>query len=389
MNSISRRALLAASAGILWGWRRPDRIAQTDGEDSFRIAPPANHEEAPHFIGAFIGHAEPLGVAHCPSICQLSDGRLATAWYAGSREGAKDVSIWMSRSVNPTNSSGTNTAWEPPRALVDRQSASAELSRYVKKVGNPVIFTDHRDRTWLIYVSIAVGGWSGSSLNVKCSLDGGETWSDSERLVLSPLANLSELVRATPVLMNSGRIAVPIYHESFVKFPELLWLDWKHGKVVWGKTRIAGGTSLLQPTIVPLTPQKAVVYHRDYQRRGTLWQETLDAGQTWSLPATTGLPNPNSSLAGLRLSNGSVLLALNDTSEDRHNLTLAISNNGTSDWQRIVVLENQQRTEFSYPTMIRGRNGFIHLVYTWNRERIRYLEFNEPWLHERRLEAKS
>lgn len=389
MNSISRRTLLMASAGILWGWPRPDRIAQTGGEDSFLIETPAPREEAPQFISAFIGHAEPLGVAHSPSICQLADGRFATVWYAGSREGAKDVSIWFSRSANLKRPSITDADWEPPRALVDRQSASAELSRYVKKVGNPIIFTDLRDRTWLIYVSIAVGGWSGSSLNVKCSLDGGETWSDSERLILSPLANLSELVRAAPVLMTSGRIAVPIYHESIVKFPELLWLDWKQGKVVWGKTRIAGGTSLLQPTIVPLTQRKALAFHRDFQRRGTPWQETLDAGQTWSPPAMTGLPNSNSSIAGLRLSNGSVLLALNDNSENRQDLTLVLSKDGTTDWQRIVVLENQKDMEFCYPSMIRGRDGFIHLVYTWKRERIRYLAFNEAWLQERELEARS
>lgn len=378
-----------ASAGILWGWPRPDRNAQTGGEDSFLIEPPAARQEAPQFISAFIGHAGTLGVAHCPSICQLSDGRLATVWYAGSREGAKDVSIWLSRSDNPKKPSDTNIDWEPPRALVDRQSASAELSRYVKKVGNPIIFTDHRDRTWLIYVSIAVGGWSGSSLNVKCSLNGGETWSNSERLILSPLANLSELVRANPVLMKSGRIAIPIYHESIVKFSELLWLDWKQDKVVWGKTRMTGGPSLLQPTIVPLDERRAVSYHRDHQRRGTPWQETLDAGKTWSPIAMTGLPNSDSSVAGLRLSNGSVLLALNDNSQNRHDLTLVLSKDGTTDWQRIIVLENQTGMEFCYPSMIRGRDGFIHLVYTWKRERIRYLAFNEAWLQERELEARS
>ncbi len=389
MNSISRRALLMASAGLLWGWPRPDRTALTDGEDFFLIEPPAPREEAPRFISAFIGHAEPLGVAHSSSICQLADGRFATVWYAGSREGAKDVSIWFSRSAHPTKPSNTNPDWEPPQALVDRKSASAELSRYVKKVGNPIIFSDHRDRTWLIYVSIAVGGWSGSSLNVKCSLDGGETWSESERLILSPLANLSELVRATPVLMKSGRIVIPIYHELIVKFPELLWLDWKQDKVVWGKTRMTGGASLLQSTIVPLGERRAVSYHRDHQRRGTPWQETLDAGETWSPPAMTGLPNSDSSVAGLRLSYGSVLLALNDNSQNRQDLTLVISKDGTTDWQRIVVLENQTGMEFCYPSMIRGRDGFIHLVYTWKRERIRYVAFNEAWLQERELEARS
>ncbi len=389
MTSLTRRSLLMASAGLLWGWPRPDRIAQTTGEDSFLIEPIVHRDEPPQFFSAFIGHEKTLGVAHSSSICQLSNGRFATVWYAGSREGAKDVAVWISRSTQPNKPPASDADWDAPQVLVDRESASTELTRYVKKVGNPIIFSDHQDRTWLVYVTIAVGGWSGSSLNVKCSLDQGETWSDSERLILSPLANLSELVRAAPVLMKSGRIGIPIYHESLVKFPELLWLDWKHGKVVWGKTRMAGGTALLQPTIVPLSERRALSYHRDYGRRGTPWQETLDAGQTWSSPVLTGLPNSDSSVAGLRLSDGSVLLALNDNPKDRRDLTLAVSKDGTGNWERIAVLENQEGTVFCYPSMIRSQDGFIHVVYTWKRERIRYVAFNEAWLQERTQEARS
>lgn len=389
MTSISRRSLLMASAGLLWGWPRPDRTAITTSKDSFLIEPLDPHDEPARFVSAYIGHEKPLGIAHSPSICQLPDGRFATVWYAGSREGAKDVGIWMSRSPTQNPDGMSDADWEKPRLIVDRQSSTAELTRYVKKVGNSVIFADAQKRTWLVYVSIAVGGWSGSSLNVKCSLDDGETWSKSERLFLSPLANLSELVRSAPVLMESGRIGIPIYHESVVKFSELLWLDWKQNRVVWGKTRMAGGTSLLQPSIVPLSERHALAYHRDYERRGTPWQETLDAGQTWTTPASTGLPNSDSSVAGLRLSDGSVLMALNDNAVDRRDLTLVISQDGRTDWKRVVVLENQEGEGFCYPSMIRGRDGLIHLVYTWKKERIRYMAFNEAWLREQGSEART
>lgn len=389
MKPISRRTLLMASAGILWGWPRPERTALPTGNDAFVVEPSlsAPRDDAPHFASAFIGHDQPLGIAHSPSICQLPNGRLATVWYAGSREGAKDVSVWFSRSGATPDQVSSEIHWDKPQALVDRQSASAELSRYVKKVGNPIIFSDPQGRTWLIYVSIAVGGWSGSSLNVKCSLDSGETWSRSERLVLSPLANISELVRAAPVLMKSGRIAIPIYHESLAKFSELLWLDMQHDKIVWGKTRMTDGDSMLQPTIVPLTEQRALAYHRDWMRRGTPWQETLDAGATWSPLAMTGLPNSDSSVAGLRLSDGSVLLAWNDSPKHREDLTLALSADGTTNWRRVAVLDREAGKGFCYPSMIHGRDGLIHLVYTWNKERIRYLAFNEAWLREQ--EARS
>ena len=32
--------------------------------------------------------------------------------------------------------------------------------------------------------------------------------------------------------------------------------------------------------------------------------------------------------------------------------------------------------EFSYPYLLQSRDGYIHLVYTWNRSRIKYLRFD-------------
>jgi predicted neuraminidase len=38
------------------------------------------------------------------------------------------------------------------------------------------------------------------------------------------------------------------------------------------------------------------------------------------------------------------------------------------------TLEDQPG-EYSYPSMIQGRNGDLYLTYTWNRKRIRFLQF--------------
>lgn len=73
-----------------------------------------------------------------------------------------------------------------PRSVVTRETAQRELGRYVKKVGNALVFSDDGQRVNLLYVSIALGGWSGSSLNLKTSADGGQTWGLSQRLQLSP-----------------------------------------------------------------------------------------------------------------------------------------------------------------------------------------------------------
>ena len=76
-----------------------------------------------------------------------------------------------------------------------------------------MLFSDSDGRLWLIYVTVSIGGWSGSSLNVTMSEDEGRTWTRSRRLTLSPFLNLSELVKNAPVALTDGGSAVPIYHE--------------------------------------------------------------------------------------------------------------------------------------------------------------------------------
>src|SRR5262249_43473072 len=147
-------------------------------------------------------------------------------WYGGTREGARDVAIYWA-----TREAGEGHPWSEPRALVTRENALNETWRYVKKIGNAVMFGDGSSRMFLLYVSIGVGGWSGSSLNAKQSLDGGKTWSASQRLGLSPFYNVSELVKNGPTPLEDGGWAVPIYQELVGKFPEVLWLNPTEGGV--------------------------------------------------------------------------------------------------------------------------------------------------------------
>ena len=172
-------------------------------------APPVFREE---FIES--QPAEPA--VHVSSVCELPGGGLAAAWYAGTREGARDVVINFA-----TRAAGETNAWSRPQPLVTRESAAAETFRFVRKVGNPMLFSGADGDVYLLYVSVGFGGWSSSSLNLKQSPDGGRTWSPSRRLGLSPFFNISELVKNGPAPLAEGGWVVPVYHELLGKFPEL------------------------------------------------------------------------------------------------------------------------------------------------------------------------
>ncbi|HLP44647.1 MAG TPA: sialidase family protein [Candidatus Kapabacteria bacterium] len=332
---------------------------------------------------------------HAASIAELKDGTLAAVWYGGKYEGSPDTQIYFA-----TRSRGSQIKeWSSPCSIVNRISAAKELNRYIKKIGNPLLFTDNENRLQLLFVSVSIGGWSGSSLNLKVSPDSGKTWTPSQRLTLSPFFNISELVRNNPLQLANGDFVVPIYHECLGIFSELLWLKPGTGPNIppYFKTRLTWGTGYLQPSMISTSPHSAAVFHRSHRDKSYVTMSfTNDTGATWTAPQKIDIPNPGSGLNALRLSDGRILLAFNDSPIRRDNLTLAVSNKGPTEgeyterhgkefqqWQRVAVLENTPGEEFSYPYMIRTRDGKIHLVYTWQRKRIKHVTFNEEWLEKR------
>jgi predicted neuraminidase len=337
---------------------------------------------APFFHEEFINPDSPLPMSHVASICELPDGRLAAAWYAGSREGARDVAIFLS-----TRAPG-KSAWSKPRSIVTRQSTARDLNRSIDHVGNAVIFADSTGLLELLYASITVGGWSGSSLNLTTSADEGLTWTPSQRLTLSPFFNFTELVKNAPVALTDGSWVVPIYTEFIGKFPELLWLRKCGGDFLATKSRIAGGRAGFQPALVTLSTNAALAFLRDCSpQRKIAISHTTDAGRTWTSPTDIDLPNADSGLDALRLTDGRLLLAFNDSKIGRENLRLAVSVDAGRTWMRVATLAEEAGSSFSYPFLIQGGDGYVHLVYTWNRKAIKHVEFNAAWLDERQHET--
>ena len=99
-----------------------------------------------------------------------------------------------------------------------------------------------------------------------------------------------------------------------------------------------------------------------------------DNGQTWSPLAPTELPNNNSEIDAVTLSDGRQILVFNPVVKGRNILAIAISKDGIH-WDAAVLLENDANSdaEFSYPAVIQTKDGTIHITYTWNRKLIRHV----------------
>ena len=313
-------------------------------------------------------------MVHVASLAQLADGALGAVWYGGTAECAPDVEIY--NATRPADG-----PWGPPRAIMTRALAERDLGMPVKSLGNAVLLSDPDGTLRLLFVTVAMGRWSGSQLNTALSRDGGATWSRAERLTLSPFFNFSELVRNRPVALEGGGWCVPVYQEFLGKFPELLWLKESGDRLQLRKSRIAGGCAVFQPSLIPLGAREAVVLLRDYTRERRMFvSATHDGGVTWSRPEATDLPNPDSGVSGIRLSDGRLLAAFNDSVVDRHNLALAVSADTGRSWKRIALVEEEPGSSFSYPFLLRGSDGLLRMAYTWKGRMIKVVTFNEAWI---------
>jgi predicted neuraminidase len=341
-------------------------------------------DSVPTFTQSWITPPGHTASAHSSAICALPSGDLLAVWYGGSREGAADVALFTSRLPRG------GTEWTQPVTAIDRATAEEELDRMIKKVGNAVIFPDGAGSLWMVYVSVSLGGWSGSALNVKTSQDEGRTWSESQRLTLNPFFNLSSLVRNKPIYASDGRIGLPVYHEMALKFPQMLWLTPGPGGTVqdYRMRNLSFQPGLIQPALVPLGDDRVLMMLRGRgAERSVHTAYSDDNGWTWSDAAPSQLPNPDAAIDALRLRDGRILIVYNHAAQGRENLRLAISADQGRTWRLGAILEEAAHREYSYPNLVEDHLGRIHLTYTWQRERIKHVAFNLAWLDRRSLAA--
>jgi len=364
---------------------------------------------------------------HAASLVDLGSGYIRAFWFAGSREGAKDVQI-RTAVFDPVYDH-----WSPETAIADRHSTQRDLLRFVKKIGNPVAHRASDNTLWLFYVTVSIGGWAGSSITAMTSHDDGNTWSAARRIITSPFINISTLVKGTPFNYSDGSIGLPIYHEFIGKFGELLRLSLSG--VVIDKQRLTSGKLAIQPVPLIQDSQRALMLmrHTGHAPKRVIITITTDAGQHWSAPQKSELNNPDAAVAGVALSDGRLLAVLNNSETNRETLSLVVSSDDGASWNIIYPLEDQHghhpkpadyakraaqlaketeitpvdasaygssaqhskcrgqncEFEFSYPYLIQAKNSDFHLVYTWNRSNIKHVRFSRKWLDQRITELRK
>lgn len=319
---------------------------------------------------------------HSLTSVALDNGNLLAAWYGGTREGHTDVEIFSSEF------NVSSKTWSKPQSILTRYQASDDLNRYIKKVGNPVLYRHPSGVTALFYVSVSIAGWATSQLNMAISHDDGQSWHPSKRLVLTPFLNISTLIKNDVITYADGSIGITAYHELLGAFSHIVRVD-LNGNVI-DSYRMTSGDHTIQPSVMVYDDKTAVSMFRDMSHDIEKVQRaiTLDAGLTWSEYQATQVDNPNSAVFAFVDEQQRSWMLFNDktrkTEIARNNLALAVSLDQGQTWQTKHYFENPEKSEsdtgrYAYPWVTKSGDD-VHIFYTWNRKMFKHIHVNQAWL---------
>ncbi|MTH77866.1 sialidase family protein [Paracoccus aestuariivivens] len=357
---------------------------------------------------------------HAAFLHLLPDGALICAWFGGTLEGKSDISIHASILSHEADS------WGPAQQLSDDPDHSEQ---------NPVIFAAPDEGLWLFHTSQPSGNQDECRIRmVALTRDP----LDPLRLSTGESRYLDDLprgcfVRGQVTLRGDGAWLLPIFR--CVSRPGQKW-NGSHDVAAVGVSQDGGKSWTLNEVpasigsvhMSPVAGKNGVVpaYYRRRQADAVHVSLSQDQGASWDAPRPTDLPNNNSSIAAIRMADGRIAVICNlasaqsstdrraslydELGEDddrpdadptggctpiwgvpRSPVAVCISDDGLHFPIRIVIEDGPgtctsndstdgRNKEMSYPWLLEGPDGSLHIAYTYHRRAIKYVRLAPGWV---------
>ncbi|AQS64435.1 hypothetical protein AGRHK599_LOCUS3772 [Rhizobium rhizogenes] len=361
----------------------------------------------------------PMIQNHASFLHLADDGALLCAWFGGTLEGKSDISIFASVLMPGA------TSWGAPQRLSHDPAHSEQ---------NPVLFTAPDGALWLFHTAQPSGNQD------ECRIRMARVTRDTtapEKLV-SEEGRFLDLpkgcfIRAPLRIRDDGAWLLPIFR--CIQRPGQKW-NGSHDTAALGISKDNGLTWQLQELenstgCVHMSPvsggdARHSAFFRRRQADFVYRTESTDGGLSWSKPLATDVPNNNSSIAAIRLSDGRLAMICNPVSaaqssdrraslydelgEDdgrpdadpsggcvpvwgvpRAPVSICLSDDDGRSFPTRILIEDGPGTclsndstdgrnlEMSYPWLLEAPDGTLHASYTYHRRAIKYVRLAPGW----------
>lgn len=304
-----------------------------------------------------------MNSCHASTVLPLADGTVVAAWFGGTREGSNDVTVWYSKRKDGL--------WSAPRKVfVTETMAHWNPVLFQKKDGTVMLYFKYgrKVRSWKTYVSY--------------SYDGGNSFSKPKELAPGDDENGRGPVKNKNIRLKDGTVLAPASSEKqkiswkcFVDISEDDGETFTKSNFVLRPKEKGLPVQMIQPT---LWESEKGVHMLVRTNSGYIYRSnSKDGGKTWGKAYKTPYMNPNSGIDLDKLSDGSLVLISNPTSNnwgDRAPLTLMRSFDNGETFTEFIKLEPAAGDhEFSYPAIVAAGKK-LYITYTYERKSIAYWE---------------
>jgi predicted neuraminidase len=329
-------------------------------------------------------------------------------------EGKPDISIYFSRLA------AGNETWEDATKVTHDDTRSEQ---------NPVLFHHPSGDLWLLYTSQHGGNQDSAIVKRVTSSDQGRTWSSPTVLFNEP----GTFIRQPVIVLDNGAFVIPVFKcrvEAGAKWIgnddiSAIQISQDQGQT-WSEVAVPDSTGAVHMEIQRL---KSGSYLALYRSRWAdfIYSSTSPDGIQWSAPKSTSLPNPNAGICFDVLPSGRVVVVYNHSSREkalgrreglydeisdgtdsrpnqkartdgkeafwgapRAPLSVAWSDDKGRTWQSRTLeegdgycltnnSEQKLNRELSYPSMLVGEDGTIHIAFTFWRQTIKYVQIRDDF----------
>lgn len=356
----------------------------------------------------------PMVQNHAAFIERLEGDTLACLWFGGTLEGKSDISVYSS--VLSPGAAG----WGAAARLSDDPDRSEQ---------NPVLWRDGAGMLHLFHTAQPSGNQDECVIRARPVTFDGTLRGGAPRDIALPKGSF---IRGRFVQRRDGAWMMPVFRcisragERWNGSHDTAAVAVSHDNgQTWDMAAVPGSVGSVHMTIVPLDGDHMVAFYRRRQSDFVHRSESMDGGFTWSAPTPTDVPNNNSSINVIRLADGRLAMVCNPISaamsadrrvslydeieegDDRPDATggcapiwgvpraplaLCVSGDGGKTWPLRSIIddssgsclsnnsEDGRNKELSYPYLLEGRGGELHVAYTYFRRAIKYVRLPAGWI---------